>query len=410
MPTIDFYSALDTVVACARTMDSEQISIVNATRRVLSESVYTPMDMPPFRKSAVDGYACRSDDVRDNNKGLLVLETIAAGAVPTQVVVQGTCSKIMTGAPVPNGADMVMMLEDSFQEGDLVFSDHAFKGAFKTNIAARGEDFEKDEEVLPKGTLLLPQHIALLAACGMSTLHVYKRIHVGIISTGDELREPRDGSVLPFGKIYNSNAWQLVSLMAVYGAIPAYYGIARDTTERTLELLEKALRENDVVLLSGGVSEGDYDFVPKAMAQLGFEIQFDRISVKPGKPTTFATRDITEGGKTRRQYIFGLPGNPVSTYAQCVLLVHPLLASMQYIEKHTKTVDLPICVKYKRHHTSRMLYLPAHIRSNGTWIPLEYHGSGHISALTQADALARIPQGKAELDKGDIATLIIIPR
>ncbi len=413
---INFQEALKIVLAAAKKIGTEIIPIEKGCNRVLAQDIFTPSDLPPFNKSAVDGYACRRDDLLTGkiNHGLLLLETIPAGHTPSKEVHQGSCSKIMTGAPLPLGADIVIMVEEcqeSVEGGKSLItlrpdSESPEKLVNKTNICLQGEDLPLGSKVLSKGTLIRPQHIAIIATCGLSSVEVSKEIEVGILSTGSELEEPRfcigddlDHS-LPQGKIYNSNSSQLLTLIALLGGKGRYYGIAPDRPEETEMLLSKSVEENQIVLLSGGVSEGDFDFVPGIIEKLGFKILFDRIAVQPGKPTTFAV----SGDK----YIFGLPGNPVSAFVQTLLLVKPLLFSIQHGEYAEKSIQLPMAKAYHRRNSSRLAHIPVIILPDGRCEPIEYNGSAHITALDKADALARIPIGKKEYIEGENVTIILL--
>src|SRR5574344_1100590 len=402
---ITYEEALQIGVSHTYITEYEQIAIELASGRVLAQEVVSGVDMPPFDKSAMDGYALSYDSLDGAfSTGLCVVEVIPAGKIPEKHLSCGECSKIMTGAPLPEGADMVVMVEDCRQERGKMFIDTLYRRVLHKgdNVCYCGEDVKAGEVLLNKGTLLKPQDVAIIAACGYRYVQVYKKISVGILSTGSELCEPgeRSGKERECGKIFNSNSWHLSSMLSCMGAEIRYYGIAPDTEDDTLRLLSEAVSENQVVLLSGGVSEGDFDFVPVIMKKLGFEILFDRVAVQPGKPTTFSIR----GDK----YIFGLPGNPVSAFVQTFLLVRPLLLSLQGGLYSERTVSLPISSSFVRKNARRLAHIPVRLSPDGTFSPIEYHGSAHISALHSADALARIPIGVTEIRKGERVELILL--
>ncbi|MFA5769627.1 MAG: gephyrin-like molybdotransferase Glp [Bacteroidales bacterium] len=389
---IDFHVALKTVLESAVPIGWEEIAMTDACDRVLALDVFTPEDIPSFSKSAMDGYACRKEDIL---KGMKVLEVIPAGYRPKHRITPGTCSKIMTGAMVPEGADTVLIVENATVREGLVYG----TPPSLSNIMVQGEDLKKGDLVLEKGTILRPQHLAILASCGIDRIKVSRRITVGILSTGNELTEP--GEVTEAGKIYNSNSWQLVSMVNSLNGIPTYYGITEDTEEDTHRLLSRAIRENQVVILSGGVSEGDFDMVPVVMRDLGFKILFDRVRIKPGKPTTFAVSPET--GK----YIFGLPGNPVSSFVQCLLLVKPFLAAMQGARWEPLSTNLPLKGNYQRRNSSRMAHIPVQINPDGTVSPLPYNGSAHQVSLAKAHALGRIPVGTDHIREGEPMEILL---
>lgn len=366
----------------------EQVALVESLNRVLAHDVVSDINMPPFRKTAVDGYACRAADL-DNP--LSVIEVIAAGAAPQKNIVQGTCSKIMTGAPIPNGADCVIPVEDTeiLSDGTIRFTGEKPK----SNICELGEDIKIGESPLSKGTLIKPQHIAIMAALGCHSPIVSVRPKVSILPTGDELVEP---TVIPQGsKIRNSNGHQLIAQVASAGAIPIYHGIVADTEEATEKAIAKALTESDVVVLTGGVSMGDFDYVPRIMERLGVKILFDSIAVQPGKPTTF--------GVAGNKLIFGLPGNPVSSFIQFELLVKPaLLMMMGCNTPYAPIYRLPLANDYTRKRAERLGLFPVIVNSNGEVEPLEYHGSAHIFALARAHGIASIALGIKEIKKGEL--------
>jgi molybdopterin molybdotransferase len=382
---IPFDKAYEIVMGKARTLDSEPVAIEQALDRVLAEDVVSDIDMPPFNKSAMDGYACRRADL---DRILTVVETIQAGYSPRKYVGPGECAKIMTGAPVPEGADCVIMIEhtEAVSENTVRFTG----SATRHNICFRGEDINAGDVVLRKGDRLGPPHIAVLATVGCVRPRVTRRPRVGVIATGDELVEP---GVKPNpSQIRTSNSYQLCAHATAAGAVPTYYGIAKDTRPAIDGALKRAMPDNDVILLSGGVSKGEFDLVPAIMQENGIEILFDAIAMKPGKPTTF--------GVSPTGYCFGLPGNPVSTFIQFELLVKPFLGKlMGYAIRPVWTV-LPLAETISRKDTEREAWIPVTITDNGEVRPNEYHGSAHINALCRTDGLLTVPIGVASIEKG----------
>ena len=252
---ISFEEAYRIVMNHVAVFPSERVNILDSLGRILAEDIFSDIDMPPFNKSAVDGFACRKTDLGHD---LEVIETIPAGKTPEFIVSKGKCSRIMTGAMLPEGSDFVIMVEDTqIMDNGMM---HSTKKQTVRNICYQGEDIKAGDKILSKGTLIKPQHIAVLAAAGAVNPKVSKQVHVGILSTGDELVEPEH---LPSpSKIRNTNAYQLIAQVSAAGATPQYGGIAADTEISLSAMLSDSLDQNDIVLLTGGVSMGDFGFVP----------------------------------------------------------------------------------------------------------------------------------------------------
>jgi len=367
-------------------MSTERISINDSLDRILAKDIVSDINMPPFPKSAMDGYAIRYEDLKNEWE---VLEVIAAGQKPQKAIGANQCSKIMTGAMMPEGADCVIKVEDS---EELKNKKVRFTGKdTKRNFVQLAEDVRENDLVLKKGTLLNAQHIAVAAAVGYDNPRVFKKVRVGVISTGDELVEPhmKPGP----SQIRNSNAYQLVAQLQKMNVSPLYFGIARDTEESTTKVILKAIDECDVVLLTGGVSMGDFDFVPKIFDELGVEIKFKEMAVQPGKPTVF--------GVLKNKFIFGLPGNPVSSFNIFEILTKPLIYKLMGYDFKPLEIRLPMGVTYNRKRSERRSFLPVKIEDGKIW-PIDYHGSAHIFALTEANAWISIPVGVSTLNEGDI--------
>jgi len=384
---IPFDQAFEIVMSRARLLESETVPLRNAAGRILAQDVFCDIDMPPFDKSAMDGYACRRADLPGP---LRVIETIQAGTSPLKQVSAGECAKIMTGAMMPQGADCVIMVEyvQPEEDGRIRFAGKDTAA----NICYRGEDIHSGDLVLRKGILLKPQDIAVLATAGCATPHVARRPRVGVIATGDELVEPQE-TPGP-SKIRTSNSYQICAQMEAAGGSVTYYGIASDTEAALDAVLKKAMTENDVILLSGGVSMGDFDLVPGVITKNGLEILFDSIAIKPGKPTTFAVGPDV--------YCFGLPGNPVSTFVQCEILVKPFLYALMGHGHRPVCFQLPLAETYRRKHADREAWIPVGVTEDGTVQPRAYHGSAHINALCGAEGFIVIPTGTAIIEKGTL--------
>jgi len=388
-----FEEALDIISQCAVPLSTETIKLEESLGRVLSVDIFSDMDMPPFDKSAVDGYACRLADLEQELK---VLETIPAGKVPTKYIGEGECSKLMTGGMLPPGADTVIMVEDVEVTGTDTIRFSASRTA--PNYCTKAEDITKGEKVLDKGTVIRPQEIAILASVGCANPEVYKQPRIGIISTGDELVEPAEIPAL--SQIRNSNAYQLLAQARRADCTAAYFGIAHDTEEDTLEIIQQTAAESDIVILTGGISAGDFDFVPAVIQQAGFEIKFRSMAVQPGKPVIFATR--------QNQYLVALPGNPVSSFVQFEMLVKHLIKLITGNKNKGIQIKVPVGIDYKRRNISRKAFFPVYFSAEGTALPVEYHGSAHIHSYVHADGIATIEIGENEISKGTLVDVRLV--
>jgi molybdopterin molybdotransferase len=316
---ISVHNALETILDTIAPLAGERLGLLEATGRVLAEDIRSEREVPPFANSAMDGYAVRWDDIRDTTLdqpiALEVLEVIQAGAVPKHAVAPGTASKIMTGAVMPAGADTVVKVEDTEEIDGRVLIQRSERSG--NNVRGSGEDIQPGQAVLEKGRVLRPADIGLLASVGRSLVLVHQRPRVAILSTGNELAEVDEA--LRTGQIVNSNAYTLAAAVREAGGVPVPLAIARDTLEEIRAALAEAVR-HDVVLSTGGVSVGDFDFVKQAMDELHMHRLFWQVAQKPGKPLTF--------GLLRERPYFGLPGNPVSALVCFYLYVLPALRRM----------------------------------------------------------------------------------
>jgi molybdopterin molybdotransferase len=387
---IEFEEAYKIVMQSVFETESETISFHNCLGRILDEDILSDMDMPPFNRSAVDGYACRRVDL---NNELEVLEVIAAGNKPLKKVGKNQCSKIMTGAMVPIDCDVVFMVEESdkLENGKIRFTGTDPK----LNISQKGEDVKTGGLVLGKPKFIQPQDIAVMASVGHTHIRVKKKPVVGIISTGNELVNPSEKPGI--SQIRNSNAYQLIGQVTRAGGDPIDWGIAPDNESITLKIVEKAIRNNDIVILTGGVSMGDFDFVPSVLERAGIKVLFDRVNVQPGKPTTF--------GVHSKAIVFGLPGNPVSSFIQFELLVRPVINSMMGYDLKPTEYKLPMAVNYERKSSDRLGLIPVFINKDKEVVTVDFHGSAHLSALSGSDGLVAIKPGIKSLIKGEIVNV-----
>jgi len=363
----------------------ETVPLLNSMGRVLAAPIVSKVDHPPFDKSAMDGYAViSSDPLREWQ----VLETIAAGQQPVHVVDVGCCSKIMTGAMIPKGADAVVMIEQTqvSDRGVCLINGEIHKG---DNICLKGEDARSGDLILGEGCRITSQILGALAACGYDRVDVYSRPRLAVLPTGDEIVLP--GSLLRPGQIYNSNGYSLYGQYQSMGLEVCFAGGVADDIVSLKDKIRTLASENDVVVISGGVSMGDFDFVPKAIEELGGAIHFAKVAIKPGKPTLFASLNNC--------LIFGLPGNPVSTFIITEVLVKPALFRLMNINEAPRDAVGLLTQAVKRKKTDRAEYLPVCFE-NGRVEPLEYHGSAHLLALPRSNGLIRLDRGIAELALG----------
>jgi len=387
---LKFDDAFEIVMSSARRLGSERVDIDHVLNRVLAEDVVSDIDMPPFNKSTMDGFACRRADLSNE---LIVIETVPAGMMPKKTIGQNQCAKIMTGAVVPEGADCVIMVEhiESVAESKIRFT----TSSTEDNICLKGQDVKKGDIVLARGQLIKAQHIAVLASVGCVQPEVALQPRVGIIATGDELVEPRQKPAA--WQIRNSNAYQLAAQVISAFAVATDYGIAADTEQAIAAVLKKAMAENDVVILSGGVSVGDYDIVREILQKNNVKLLFERVAVKPGRPTVFGVCDDA--------FCFGLPGNPVSAFIMFELLVKPFLFKMMGHDFKPTVSNRRLAKTITRKEAERDSWLPVIFTDKDKVTQIEYHGSAHINALCKADGLVCIPVGVAEIKEG--ATLAV---
>lgn len=376
----------------------EQVLLNEALGRVLLKEMFVTVDQPPFDKSSMDGYAYSS--AQTDHSGLLrLIEVIPAGASMSRSLGVGECSRIMTGAPLPAGCIGVQRREFAEEaDGFVRFT----RPETVDNIIRRGEN-QKKGDVLLTPRRLLPQDIGLLVTSGFTHVPVASKVTVGIVSTGDELVE--NSPMLEDGKIYDSNGPQLCAQSEALGCDVHFYGIVPDIRSELLDVVSRSLMECDVTIVSGAVSLGDFDFVPLTFEELGVQKIFHGLKMRPGKPTYYGTL----GGKS----VFGLPGNPVSTFVNFEVLVKPHLFKRLGIEHKQMELFLPLSIPLKRKGSDRVEYLPARIESNNSMSttsvrPLSYHGSSMLSALSDADCLVRMDLGVESIPEGGLVYVRLV--
>lgn len=358
----------------------ETIPLSEALQRVVAESVISPMDVPPWDNSAMDGYAIHAADTRDTEVSLPVNEVIAAGGVGSMVVRPGTATAIMTGAPIPKGADSISILErtNGAHTGQVCIRGRSNVG---DNIRRKGQDIAKGSVVIEKGERLTPARLGLLASLGMTQVAVRRQPHVAILSTGDELVQP--GTPLGPGQIYSSNNICLSGLVKEMGAIPRDFGFSRDNKAELKAKIE-ACFTCDVVVTTGGVSVGAFDFVKEMFVDLGISMEFWKVRMKPGKPLAFGMATVG----TRRIPIFGLPGNPVSCMVNCYQFVRPwVLTSMGANRAFLPVVSAMTAHAFRQRKGREQLIRVRVYRDNGQLIcrSTGTQSSGVLTSMAQAN-------------------------
>jgi molybdopterin molybdotransferase len=380
-----------------RTAKVHRFTLPHVLDTALAEDVTSDIDSPPFDKAMVDGYALRAADVAAGSATLKVTQEIVAGQMSQVEVKSGEAASIMTGAPIPTGADAVVMHEVTERQGELVI----IKGPLKPrqNIMARGTEMKHGEVVLCEGHVIGPVEAGLLASVGRVTVNCYERSPCAILSTGDELVEPFDA--LGDGQIRNSNATLLTALVRQSPAYPNYLGIARDNYDSLRTHINLGLNA-DVLLITGGVSAGKVDLVPQVLESLGVKPIFHKVALKPGKPLCFGTLGT--------KLIFGLPGNPVSGLVNYHLFVKPALLKIAGRKEPylPQTMKATLAEEFA-HKSDRPTYFPVKLHLHeGYWqaTPLRWKGSGDLRTLTQATSFGIFPADEVRYAAGTLIDVL----
>lgn len=391
------------ILSAVAPREARAASLAEAEDCVLAVDVVTPIDLPMWDNSAVDGYALRCADVAGANENnpihLRVAAEIPAGKAPGAQLEPQTCARIFTGAPIPMGADAVVMQEDtkSHHEGYIAVLESVESGE---SIRRAGEDVTKGEVVLRASILLGPAQLGMAAAVGLARLTVRPRPRVGVLVTGAEIVEP--GKSLHEGQIYDSNSYALGALVRRAGCEAVDLGIADDTREDLHEKIDYGLSECDAVITVGGVSVGEYDLVKDVLAELGCEQKLWKVAMRPGKPLAFGVRGD--------RFVFGLPGNPVSAAVTFLILVRPALLKLRGLTKW----DLPKIEAEAGedfvNHGDRLHFMRGRLEKRGDkWMvtPLPRQGSHVISSLANSNCLVAVPEGKT-LRRGAVVSALMI--
>lgn len=375
---LNFEDARQTLLASAvEPTHTEKLPLLKAQGHVLAQAVMSPINVPGFDNSAMDGYALHVQDFSALPYQFPVTQRIAAGQTGTELA-PNTAARIFTGAPVPEGANVVVPQENTKDESGNITLTHPIVP--QQHIRLKGEDIAEAGLVLAAGQRLGAQHLAMLASIGVATVTVFKALKVGIFFTGDELTEP--GQALAPGAIYNSNRYAINGLLAQLGCTVTDYGIVRDSAQETRDALAKASHENDVIITCGGVSVGEEDHVKAAVMALG-SLDLWQISMKPGKPLAY--------GRIGQADFIGLPGNPVSAFVTFLLMARPfLLKRMGARDTELKYLTAKANFAWPR-PDKRREFLRVKISSNAEGVPVldlwPNQGSGVMSSLAWADGL-----------------------
>jgi molybdopterin molybdotransferase len=369
---------------------TERVPLERASGRVLAEAVVSSADVPPFARAAMDGYAVRAQDTsgasRSAPRTLRSIEKVFTGQMPVQTVGDGQCIEIATGAPMPPGADAVVIVEETESDGDLVRVFTSVNPA--QNVGRQGADIQKGQTVLQPGTLLNASRVGSLAALGLTTATVFDKPRVAILSTGNEIVEP--GQPLAPGQIYDINRFTLAAVVTENGGVAVPYRIATDTIDDLSRSVDDCL-EQDILVFSGGSSVGERDLILDVITARG-EMLFHGIAVKPGKPTAF--------GRITGKLIFGMPGYPSSCLSNAHILLAPALRHIARLpEQIVRSVTLPLAARVASVPGRHQFYT---VRlENGTAVPA-FKASGDITSMSKADGYIEIPADIEAVPAGEL--------
>jgi molybdopterin molybdotransferase len=388
---ISIHEALDAVLAAVRPLPDEEVPLLQALGRAAAESIISPEQVPTFANSAMDGFAVLGAELEGGRREFRVVVDIPAGRHVSEPVAPGDAARIMTGAPLPPGVDTVIQVEHTSSDGDVMTVETV--PATGANVRGAGEDVTAGDVLFERGALLGAAEIGLLAAVGIQRVRVARRPRVAILATGSELVAA--GLPLEPGQIRNSNSFTAFGQVSAAGADPILLGIARDDLDETRRLLGAAL-QNDVVITSGGVSVGDYDFVKQVQDELGVKRRFWGVATKPGKPLAFGTRGDT--------LVFGVPGNPVAAMVSFEMYVRPALLALQgrqdvYRPWFYAASAEPVRRTKSRTEARRCRF--THEDGAMRFTTTGPQGSGILSSMAGAEGLFFVPPGYPGAEAGE---------
>ena len=374
----------------------ERVPLADASGRVLAEDLVAAAAVPPFARSAMDGYAVRAEDssgaTREQPRTLTRIETLFTGQVARRTVGPGECIEIATGAPMPEGADAVVIVEET--DGEASGAVRVFSPVSRgQNVGPQGADISRGQQVLQAGTTLTPSRVGAAAALGLSEVAVYARPRVAILSTGNEIVEP--GQLLEPGQIYDINRFTLAAVVTAHGGEPVAYRTAHDTVEALSGALDACLRD-DLLVFSGGSSVGERDLILDLLAARGTVI-FHGIAVKPGKPTAF--------GRVAGKLFFGMPGYPTSCLSNAYILLAPALRRMARLSPEAvRSVALPLSQRIASVPGRHQFYTVRIV--DGAAVPA-FKASGDITSMSQADGYIEIPASSGFVEKGEVVEVML---
>lgn len=391
---IDYEAARGLIASAVKALPAETVLSAEALGRTLARDIKAREDIPPFNKATMDGYAVRAGDTRGAGERacveLEVTEDLPAGRVSRRAIGPGQAARIMTGAPLPRGADAVVMVEDTEKSGGRVRIKREVRAG--DNIGLAGEDQRRGELVLERGAPVGPAETGMLAAAGLTRVTVVRRPKLAVISTGDEIVEP--GEKKAGGQIRNSNGPALLAMARRAGAEANYLGIARDRNS-SLDALIRRARGTDILVLTGGVSVGDYDLVKDELRAAGVQPIFWRVRIKPGKPVFF--------GQRGRQLVFGLPGNPTSAMVTFLLFVQPAIERLLGRKRPGPKEGLAVLKEDIVLKPGLTQFLRGILGTDGptlTVTPYSDQKSGVLRSMVRSQVLIVVPADVSRLEKG----------
>ena len=397
---LDLEKAIENSLELIKQLDSKKIDLINSEGHFNSSNVISPVDLPGFDNSAMDGFAIINSDLKQATKSkpksLECIDISPAGTFPNKDIKSGTCIRVFTGSPIPMGANAVIMQEDcNIQKNNITIKNQVKPW---DNIRIQGEDIRKGDKLISKGEKINAGIIGLLSAVGYKTIEVIRQPRVGLIATGSELIEPK--IKLSLGKIYESNRTMLAAMVKQSNALPTVYPIVKDDLKKTVSALKTAFAENDLIITSGGVSVGDHDYIKAAFKQIGGKINFWKVSIKPGKPIMV--------GQINRKILFGLPGNPISALITFLLIVRPSILKLQgakncHLKKYKGILKNEIINNGNRRHFVRVKL------NEDSYVSILGNQRSHmLSGLPETNGLIDMPPN-SRLANGEKVEVLLIP-